>query len=169
MDWMKVIAVFEILGGIHGLIQLAVHRSSLIEMQDVGMVNYVVFVFLLVMSIVAGGLLWFKQRRGFVYSIFIQFFQWVRFTFGPLNYGFNLLFSIGVYIRFLKQNSGVGINIEFFETYLYFYTKIVYKFNLYLPFDIVVNVSSMFLFFYLYFIYDRLFPMEAPYTLKEAA
>ena len=167
MDWIKVIAVLQVLGGVHGLVQLVAGLSVSEEMQETGIVSYTLFAFLLVMSIISGVLLWFKKRRGFVWSIVIQFLQGVRFTFGPLNYGFHTLLSLGLYIRFLKINSGVGIDFEFLNTYFYFYTKVVYKFNLYLPFDIVVNVSSLLCFFYLYFIFDRLYPMESPYSVPE--
>ena len=167
MDWVKVIAGLQVLGGIHGFVQLTTGISVSQEMQDTGIISYAIFTFLLVMSIISGVLLWFKKRRGFVWSILIQFLQSVRFTFGPINYGFHLLISVGLYIRFLKSGSGVGIDFEFLNTYFYAYTKIVYKFNLYLPFDVVVNVSSLLCFFYLYFIYDRLYPMESPYHLQE--
>ena len=167
MDWVKVIAVLQVLGGIHGLAQLVGDISVSEQMQDAGIISYTIFAILLVMSIISGVLLWYKKRRGFVWSIIIQFLQAVRFTFGPINYGFHLLISLGLYIRFLKSGSGVGIDFEFLNTYFYVYTKIVYKFNLYLPFDVVVNVSSLLCFFYLYFIFDRLYPMESTYHLQE--
>lgn len=167
MDWVRVIAGLQVLGGVHGLIQLVGLLPVSESMQDAGIVSYIIFAFLLVASIVSGVLLWFKKRRGFVWSIIIQFLQAVRFTFGPINYGFHTLISLGLYIRFRKENSGVGIDFEFLDTYFYAFTKMVYKFNLYLPFDVVVNVSSFLFFFYLYFIFDRLYPMESPHRMQE--
>ncbi len=167
MDWVRLIAGLQILGGLHGLAQLLGLMAMSDKMQDTGTISYLVFAVLLVVSVIAGVLLWFKQRRGFVWSIIIQFLQAVRMTFGAINYGFHTLISLGVYIRFRKDNSGFGIDLEWLDTYFYAYTKMVYKFNLYLPFDVVVNVSAMLCFFYLYFIFDRLFPMEAPQTLQE--
>ena len=73
MDWIKVIAVLQVLGGVHGLVQLVAGLSVSEEMQETGIISYTLFAFLLVMSIVSGVLLWFKKRRGFVWSIFIQF------------------------------------------------------------------------------------------------
>lgn len=169
MDWVRLIAGLQVLGGIHGLVQLVGLMSVSEKMQDAGTVSYIVFAVLLVMSVISGVLLWFKQRRGFVWSIIIQFLQAVRITFGAMNYGFHTLISLGVFIRFRKGNSGFGIDLEFLDTYFYAYTKMVYKFNLYLPFDVVVNVSALLCFFYLYFIFDRLFPMEGSYPLQETA
>ena len=97
----------------------------------------------------------------------IQFLQTVRMTFGAINYGFHMLVSLGVYIRFRKGDSGFGIEFEFLDTYFYAYTKMIYKFNLYLPFDVVVNVSALLCFFYLYFVFDRLYPMQSPHALQE--
>ncbi|MGQ4809435.1 hypothetical protein NKDENANG_02852 [Candidatus Entotheonellaceae bacterium PAL068K] len=169
MDWLKVIAVIQVVGGIHGLIQLIAGAFASPAMQDAGIISHILFACLSGISIIAGILLWFKKRRGFVWSIVLQFLQGVRITFGPFNYGFNLFLSLGVYVRFLKNSSGIGVDFEFFDTYFYLYTKIIYKFNLYLPFDVVVNVSSLFCFFYLYFMFDKLYPMESPYNLQEAS
>ncbi|WP_143301532.1 hypothetical protein [Candidatus Entotheonella palauensis] len=154
-------------GGIHGLVMLAGLIPASEKMQEAGTVSYIVFAILLVLNIIAGVLLWFKQRRGFVWSITLQFLQAVRITFGAVNYGFHTLISVGVFIRFRKGNSGFGIDFEFLDTYFYIYTKIIYKLNLYLPFDVVVNVSALLCFFYLYFIFDRLFPMERSHPLQE--
>jgi hypothetical protein len=169
MDWVRVIAVLQVLGGVYGLLQLVASATGPEEMQEAGVLSYSVYVALLLASVSAGVLLWLKNRRGFVWSIILQFLQAVRFTFGPLNYGFLAMPSLEIYIRFLKGNSGIGLNLHVLESYLYLYTKVIYKYNLYLPFETVVNVSSLLCFFYLYFIFDRLFPMHAPQTTHHAA
>ena len=83
MDWVKVIAVIQVLGGIHGLIQLIAGASASQAMQGAGIISHTLFACLSGISVIAGILLWFKKRRGFVWSIVLQFLQGVRITFGP--------------------------------------------------------------------------------------
>ncbi len=168
MDMVKAIAVFQVLGGLHGL-ALLLTGAPMPEMGEAGPVSYGIFAFLCVVSVAAGSLLWFQKRSGFVGSILVQALQAVRLTFGPLNFGFHLLGSLDIYIRFVKSGPGIGLDLGLFESYFYFYTHVVYKFNLYLPFEAVLNVSAMLGFFYLYYVFDGLFPMESPHALQEEA
>lgn len=167
MKYVKAIAVFQILGGIHGFITLIGRLFSSAGIHDDNVFSYALFITILCISVLAGILLWSQKRMGFILSMYVQLLQAIRFTFGPVNYGFNLFISLGLGIEISKHKLKLAINFEFLETYLFFFTKIVYRFNLYLPFHVVINVSSLLCFLYLYFMYDKLFPMKLRYSLQE--
>ncbi|GIX49248.1 MAG: hypothetical protein KatS3mg131_3459 [Candidatus Tectimicrobiota bacterium] len=159
IDWVRVVAVFQVLGGLHGLGQL--WRDGAPE-AAAGLVVQGLFAALCLLSIAAGVLLWRKTRRGFVWSMWLQLLQALRFTFGPLNYGLQLLFGLGIYVKFFKNGSGIGLDVNVLSSFLELYTRVVYKFNMYLPFEMVVNVTALLAFFYLYYVYDALFPLQEP-------
>ncbi len=162
----KTIAVFQVLGGLHGLLSLTGWMSPAPQ-QDSPIITYALFPLLLIASIVAGVLLFQEKRRGYKLSIFLQLIQILRFTFGPINFGFNLLCSFGLDINISKQQLWFSFNIEILKTYLWFFVEFVYKFNLYLPFKMTLNLSAILCFIYLFYIFDQRFPMPSSPPVPE--
>lgn len=173
MKYIKAIAVFQVFGGLHGLIMLANSTSFSQNIQDTNIIVHIAFIVLLFMSFVSGILLFFQKKAGFLLSIFVQLLQVIRFTFGPINYGLNILASLGVIIEIAHNDLRLGISLEFFKSYMFLFTKFVYKFNLFLPFSVIINISSLLCFMYLCFLYDQVFPRKSgdtwPQTQASAA
>ncbi len=169
MDYRKVIkliAVWQVLGGVHGLITFPQRTSYFQGVQETSLIIDYIFIAVLIISIVSGILLFLQKRVGFLLSIFLQLFQIVRFVFGPLNYGLNLFFSLGIFL-YIDKAFTIGIDLKFFKTYLLAHTNFVYKFSLYLPFHVTLNLSSLLCFVYLCLLYDQIFPRSYTFEFQE--
>lgn len=167
MNYVKAIAVFQVLGGLHGLIVLVSNTSFSQEIQDTNMIVHLLFILSLSLSIISGVLLFLQKKIGFILSAFVHLMQITRFTFGPINYGLNILASFGIIIEIAHNDLRVGIDFELFKSYMFVFTKFVYKFNLYLPFSVIINISALLCFMYLCFLYDQVFPRKLGHTWPE--
>jgi hypothetical protein len=161
MRYVKAIAVFQILGGLHGLTMLISNTSFSQDVQDTNLIVYILFILLLFISLISGVLLFLQKKIGFILSAFVHLLQIVRFTFGPVNYGLNILASFGIIIEIAQNSLRLGIDVEFLKSYMFLFTNFVYKFNLYLPFSVILNISALLCFMYLCFLYDQVFPRKA--------
>jgi hypothetical protein len=167
MRYVKAIAVFQVFGGLHGLIMIISNTSFSQNVQDTNIIVHILFILLLFISLISGILLFLQRKIGFILSAFIHLLQITRFTFGPINYGLNILASFGIIIEIAHNDLRLGISFEFFKSYMFVFAKFVYKFNLYLPFSVIINISALLCFMYLCFIYDQVFPRKRGHTWPE--
>jgi hypothetical protein len=109
--WQRLISVFEVVGGVFGIIILA---WQLIVSTDDGYVLLLapVAYAIYLMSLVAGVLLWREHRAGRMASIIVQAIQLPKLVSPFLIFTFSFGFDFYPYIQFAEGFSNVGVDFR---------------------------------------------------------